>query len=299
MPDAEAYAALMEKAVASMSASIVQDVSTAWTATVPSMVANLLASARPVTVTLPDRPTVTINQTHAAFEDVLDMVLADTQPLLVGPAGSGKTTLGEQIAKALGLKFYMASRISSEHKLMGYFHPHNGELIKTPFRLAWEFGGVFLLDEVDASDADALTAINAALAGNIADFPDGIIARHPDFKCIAAGNTFGRGADRVYVGRNQLDGATLDRFQILEVDYDEALELMLAGNDEWARWVQKVRAAVMAEKVLHIVSPRASIAGAKLLARGWSHDKVAEACVWKGLDKAQRNRITNRMNGGF
>jgi MoxR-like ATPase len=289
----------MQAMVATLQKDIVADVSTAFTATVPSMVAKLLATARPVAITINDRPTVTVKQTHAAFEDVLDMVISDTQPMLVGPAGSGKTTLAQQIAEALGLPFLMASRISSEHKLMGYYHPHNGELIKTPFRLAWEFGGVFLLDEIDASDADAITAINAALAGKIADFPDGLIARHPDFKCIAAGNTFGRGADRVYVGRNQLDGATLDRFQVYEVDYDETLELQLAGNDDWTRYVQRVRKATMDEKVLHVVSPRASIAGAKLLARGWDKAKVEESCVWKGLDKAQRNRIVNRMNGGF
>jgi cobaltochelatase CobS len=85
---------------------------------------------------------------------------------------------------------------------------------------------------------------------------------------IAAGNTFGRGASREYVGRQQLDAATLDRFTVFEVDYDEALELAIAGNDDWTRYVQKVRKAVEREKVRAIVSPRASISGAKLLAVG-------------------------------
>jgi hypothetical protein len=87
----------------------------------------------------------------------------------------------------------------------------------------------------------------------------------------------------------------LDRFQTYEVDYDEQLELTLAGNADWTRYVQKVRAAVEAEKVRHVVSPRASIAGAKLLAAGEERSIVEECCVWKGLDAATRQRVTARM----
>jgi cobaltochelatase CobS len=38
-------------------------------------------------------------------------------------------------------------------------------------------------------------------------------------------NTFGTGADRQYVGRNQLDESTLDRFRIgqIERDYDSEI----------------------------------------------------------------------------
>ena len=169
--------------------------------------------------------------------------------------------------------------------------------MRTQFREAYEHGGVFLFDEVDASDPDALTAFNAALANGMGDFPDGMVKRHKDFIAIAAGNTFGRGADRQYVGRNQLDAATLDRFQTFEVDYDEDLERQLAGNDDWTDYVQKVRRAIDTEKVRHIVSPRPSIAGAKLLAAGMERSKVEEACVWKGMDEQQRNRVKARMGG--
>jgi hypothetical protein len=42
------------------------------------------------------------------------------------------------------------------------------------------------------------------------------------FVCIAAANTFGTGADRQYVGRNQLDESTLDRFRIGQIELDDA-----------------------------------------------------------------------------
>lgn len=117
------------------------------------------------------------------------------------------------------------------------------------------------------------------------------MARHPDFCAIAAGNTFGRGADRQYVGRNQLDAATLDRFQTYEVDYDEQLESQIAGCDPWTHYVQAVRRALEKEKVRHVVSPRASISGARLISAGMALAKVEESCIWKGLDPAQRVRV--------
>lgn len=297
MPDAEALAPLLTKLAESMTTAIVQDVAAQFTTAVPPMVAELLASARPVDIKVGDMPAVRVDRKHSALEDVLLMVVSGASPFMVGPAGSGKTTLAQQVAQVLQRPFYMASRVSSEYKLTGFIDA-NGKCVRTAFREAYENGGVFLFDEVDASDADALTAFNAALAGQLADFPDGVVKRHKDFVALAAGNTFGRGADRQYVGRNQLDAATLDRFQVIEIDYDEQLELQLAGNDEWTKHVQRVRAAILAEKVRHVVSPRASISGARLLAAGMDRAKVEEACIWKGLDTTNRARVVARMAGG-
>ena len=39
---------------------------------------------------------------------------------LVGPAGSGKTTVCEQIAEALELPFYMLGAVSGSHEFLGY-----------------------------------------------------------------------------------------------------------------------------------------------------------------------------------
>lgn len=269
-----------------------------FTAIVPGMVQELLASHRKLEITVDNSAPVVIDQAHKALPDVLLMVRAGVFPFLVGPAGSGKTTLAEQVAQAMDVPFYMAARVTSEYKLVGFIDA-NGCCVRTQFREAYECGGVFLFDEVDASDPDALTAFNAALANGLCDFPDGMVKRHKDFYAIAAGNTYGRGADRQYVGRNQLDAATLDRFCVLDVDYDEELERLLAPHATWTLWVQRVRSAIVEEKVRHIVSPRASIYGAKLLAAGMELSKVEECCVWKGLDTAQRDRVAARLNRPF
>lgn len=281
--------------VAKAADDIVRSVAAQFMQLVPSMVRDeVVKASRVVEIKVGKAPAIRLDHSHMALPDILTAVVAGTSPFLVGPAGSGKTTIAEQIAGVLKRKFYMAARVTSEHKLIGFVDAQ-GRTVRTQFRDAYEKGGVFLFDEVDASDPDALTAFNAALANGLGDFPDGMIRKHRDFVAIAAGNTFGRGADRQYVGRNQLDAATLDRFVTFEVDYDEDLELSLAGDLEWAKFVQRVRRAVEAEKVRHIVSPRASIFGSALLASGMARDKVEAACLWKGLDDAQRTRVANRL----
>jgi cobaltochelatase CobS len=239
-------------------------------------------------------PKTRIENSHQILPDIVMCVVAGTNPFLVGPAGSGKTTLAKQVAEVLKRKFYCENRVTSEFKLLGFMNAH-GDYVRTQFRDAYEKGGIFLFDEVDASDPDALVALNSAIENGICPFPDKLVPAHKDFACVAAGNTFGRGADRQYVGRNQLDASTLDRFIIINVDYDEALELQLAGNDDWTTYVQQVRRAVELEKVRHIVSPRASIYGARLLAAGMPQPDVEEGVLWKGLDEPQRIRIKARI----
>lgn len=266
---------------------------------VPRLVAEQIAALAPreLEVKIGSAAKVRIDVHHKSLPTVLTAISAGCHPFLVGPAGSGKTTLAEQVAKALKRKFYMAARVTSEYKLVGFVDAQ-GRTVRTQFREAYEHGGVFLFDEVDASDPDALTAFNAALANGYGDFPDGMVARHKDFVAIAAGNTYGRGADRQYVGRNQLDAATLDRFQVFDIDYDEVLESTLAGDVKWTTYVQKVRRAVETEKVRHIVSPRASIMGARMLAAGMEWKEVEAATIWKGLPAETRQRVEYRMTAG-
>ena len=259
------------------------------------IIADEVAKAvRTVKVQVAQAPEIKIDKAHKCFERVLRYAANRKAVMLVGPAGSGKTTLAEQIAKALGLDFYMSGKCADEVKITGYMDG-GGTYRTTAFRKAYEFGGLFLFDEMDGWSPDALIAVNAPLAGQWGDFPDAMVQRHPDFVAIGAANTYGRGADRQYVGREQLDAATLDRFAVIEIDYDEDLELAIACDRNWTAYVQKVRAAVAKEKIRHVVSPRASIEGGVMLAAGEIRKDVEEAYIWKGLDEPVRNRILAAM----
>lgn len=270
---------------------------------VPELVrGTLLEMTRTVEIKVGTHKPVKVENAHAVLSKVAAVVGASNgsmAPFLVGPAGSGKTTLAKQVADVLKLEFYAENRVTSEYKLVGFMDA-KGEYVRTAFRNCFEFGGLFLLDEVDASDPDVLTALNAGLANDFFPFPDGIVKKHKNFRAIAAGNTYGRGADREYVGRNQLDAATLDRFVFITVDYDENAELAWATNDDWTTRVQKIRKAVSEEKVRLIVSPRASIYGGELFATGvFTQDEIEEMCIWKGLDSASKARIVARMGGSL
>jgi hypothetical protein len=213
--------------------------------------------------------------------------------MLVGPAGCGKTTIGEFVARALGLQFYITSTINETHELLG-FVDGQGRYHSTPFRQAFEFGGLWIADEIDAWDASALLAANSALANGLATFPDvsSPVRRHSDFRMVATANTFGTGADRVYVGRNELDAASLDRFAVIEVDYDLNLERMFAGtNDRWLERVWEVRKAVADKKIRHVVSSRAIGMGAAALSVGISWAQVETIYLFKGMSSKDREKI--------
>jgi cobaltochelatase CobS len=233
---------------------------------------------------------------HHALADLIKVLQAVApnrrNVYIVGGAGSGKTTLAEQVAKTFELPFYFNGAIDSEYKLIGFIDAA-GKYQSTAFRKAYENGGVYLFDEIDSSSASALLALNAALANGHMDFPDGAVKRHKDFIALAAANTVGTGATRTYCGRNQLDASSIDRFIFIDAGYDEKLERTLAGNDEWTNMVLKYRAAADRLKIRHIISPRASIMGAELLAGGLDRAKVEQMIIWKGLDADSIAKIKN------
>lgn len=229
---------------------------------------------------------------HFLFPDILTAVDANVAAALIGPAGSGKSTVCEQVADALSMKYYLQNSVSGDHQLAGYMDAH-GRYQGTTFREAFEKGGLLLIDEVDTSDAGALKWINSALANGWAMFPDKAepVKRHPDFRILIAANTFGNGADRMYVGANQLDASTLDRFVFFEFNYDEKLELTLTGDESWCKRVQALRRGAAKEKARIVISPRASITGAKLLKKGWNREVVESRVIWKGTDPELKARI--------
>jgi MoxR-like ATPase len=238
---------------------------------------------------------------HAATPKILKLISQGLNVMLVGPAGCGKTMIGEKIAEAYNrvLTCISCSAGMSESQLLGRLLPigEGGSFryVESPFIKAYREGGVILLDEIDAADANLLLAINAALANGHIDVEaraaneiDTSVKRHPDTIIIAAANTWGSGADTQYVGRAALDASTLDRFYRVAIDYDVALEEQLAPADIVAK-VHQIREGVRANKIRRVVSTRMITRIARAIAAGLSFAETLrdELASWTQDERAK------------
>ena len=69
---------------------------------------------------------------HAKFPTILKSVAQGVPVLMVGPAGSGKSILAENVAKALDLPFAMTGAIDSPYKVTGFIDAQ-GRYAETDF----------------------------------------------------------------------------------------------------------------------------------------------------------------------
>ena len=239
--------------------------------------------------------------THAVFPELLLALGAGCHVLLVGPAGTGKSMMARQAAEAFGQDFHALSLgpTTPMSKIFGYYDAH-GHYHDTPFRRAFQDGGLMLLDELDSGHPGLLAELNQALSIRSCAFADGMVEAHPDFRLVATANTYGTGGDRQYVGRQALDAATLDRFVIIDVPVDEDLEERIAlahapdRQDDARKVIEEVRRLRAAAQDLRLpvmFSPRASIDAAKLLQAGASVEQAVRWRVTRGMSEAHRSAL--------
>ena len=152
--------------------------------------------------------------------------------LLVGGAGSGKTMLSEQLAQLLQVPFssVSCSQGMSESQLTGWLLPVGEagrfDYVPSPFVRSMEQASVYLIDEMDGGDSNVFLVLNSITANGFITIPHKLtnptVRRHADSILIAGANTVGNGGNDVYNARGALDGAFMDRWYTLHLDYDEA-----------------------------------------------------------------------------
>ena len=217
------------------------------------------------------------------FANILKLVAAHENVYLYGPAGSGKNTIAEQIAEALGVEFYYQNTLVTKFDVSGYKNAQ-GEYEETPFYKAWKNGGLFFADELDNSTAEAIIALNAALANGYYTFPNSgeKVAKHPDFYCIAAGNTNGQGATEEYCGRYQIDESSRDRFAFIEIGYNAKIEESICGGHlDILEFVRDLRSVAKSLQIKLICGYRAISRLAKFY--DMSTKFVLDSFIFKGL----------------
>lgn len=249
---------------------------------------------------------------HAITELAMKAAIPSVNLNLTGPAGSGKTTLAAKVAEARGIKFVPVScnPMMTPGQLIGARGLNGFEesvLIK-----ACREATLLLLDEFDNMRGDLAAITNSVLANRTITIPvtGETLEVHPDTVFVAAMNTFGTGATDLYQ-RQRIDAATMDRFFVLDMQYDPALEAALIGADislkspdyrphrggelgskeQWLQFVMRSREAIAENKIQHVVSPRASMMGIQLAEQGVGLHWLKEGLVFKGLKPNQRKLI--------
>ena len=230
------------------------------------------------------------------FANILKLVAAHENVYLYGPAGSGKNTIAEQIAEALGVEFYYQNTLVTKFDVSGYKNAQ-GEYEETAFYKAWKNGGLFFADELDNSTAEAIIALNAALANGYYTFPDSSekVAKHPDFYCIAAGNTNGQGATEEYCGRYQMDESSRDRFAFIEIDYNKKIEESICGGHlDILEFVRDLRSVTKSLQIKLICGYRAI----SRLAKFYDMDTkfVLDSFIFKGIAKDDIREIAAALS---
>lgn len=246
---------------------------------------------------------------HYQLPLVLKYSAARMHTLMVGPPASGKSKMARQAAKALELPFYALpgslNPMTSKTDIVGYMNS-TGDYVESVVYLAFTKGGVLFLDEMDNAHPSALAAINdmaAVQPGELCGFPNGMQERHEDFILIGAANTFGRGPNQQFSGRQRGDAATWDRFNIIETKIDNMLEMTLASRtgaplkvvDEIIRFVRRVRKAAEDKHLPYTITPRATVDMCKAYVAGVDVDEMVEARIRRGTSDDDWAKLTKEV----
>lgn len=249
---------------------------------------------------------------HSYFKLITKLVSIPTINLaLTGECGSGKSRVVMEAAKALSMKWKLQSFniMSTKSDIAGYLDA-NGIYRKSAFVQCFENGEVFIADEFDCCSAAVATYLNGAIANKVITLPTGeVLEAHENFRFVAIMNTVGYGADYRYVGREQLDAATLDRFVMLEVPYDWDMAQALLGGKKTNNYeaieeggvitsieniTSLVRAAeriFKANKFVQVISPRALFSSHALASHGVGLSWIIKTCIIKGLNEQQKQLV--------
>ena len=271
---------------------------------------------KPLTIHVKDKPVIDLTEelTHPAFTDVFEALHYKNNVCLVGPAGTGKSTLVKQVWDKLAdinnmdardtFQYIGCSAGLSEAQLLGKMDAHG----KYHMGLAvdrFENGGLNLWDEADAMDGNAGLIRNAMLDGqgyiavpNRTGEP--IAWKNDNYFDASCMNTFGDGQDFTYSGRGQQDSATLDRLgdTTIFIDYDPSLEKALIGKQDqkWADMLWELRKRMNDEHLDERILSTRRFADAQVWAeagksRDWFLDRITVAWTKEELDKVNINEI--------
>lgn len=240
--------------------------------------------------------------TNKAFDDVAMWIACDVPVMLTGAAGTGKNKLVQQLGTYFDMPVLVINSIQDASELQGY-KTIDGSYADTPFIVFSKYcmendkQGIVLFDEIDNGDASAMVTVNDAIASREITLADNSHVDLHNIRFMANGNTWGTGATDEYVGRNQLDAATLNRFVVVEVDYDERVEDSICADKNLLHFLQQLRHGIRKCGIKHIISYRNIEQAVK--AYHYKEDelskkvkaRILKQCVFKNLTSDDLNML--------
>ena len=231
---------------------------------------------------------------HEKFAEIRALVQANIPVLLIGPTGSGKSFTSKQVAESLGLDFRFITGVGDRFEITGY-NDASGSYVPTEYFKAFTEGGLFCIDEIDTSDPVALTVINTGLANNQMSFPNGRFDAHEDYRTMATANTYGTGSDSEYVGRNQLDAASLNRFYLIHFDYSHEVEEKICPDRKILEFLWRLRQATEETRIKMIISTRDIKNFNIAINNGLTPEQTIRGLIIKGHSSDSINRLIEKV----
>jgi hypothetical protein len=225
------------------------------------------------------------------LKDVLDVFKSGENPLLVGPAGSGKSIICEQAARSLDLPYSHVNCTAGASETWFFGRQTPTGPFKGPLHVRYEQGGLFGAEEWDASDENLTLAFNTLMESKKFFNPilNETVDRHENFLFIATANTSGRGADMVYTGRNRQDGAARSRFVPIEVSYSQEIEKAVCPDVDLRDRFWSAREELDKRKSEEVWGTRQLRQAFKLKSLGWSEKKVFKSLCFGWPDGLAAN----------
>jgi len=176
-------------------------------------------SVQVVKYEIPNRKTPKVdNSLIPDYQQIVDEIMLGHNIFLIGGAGTGKTTLAQNVSKSIGIDYVTINcsqwtapvEIIGGQTLDGY---QDGKLIE-----AWRNGSMLILDELPKLDPNTAGLLNDALAKSgtpesfIYNANKEKIKKHDNFCVVATGNIYPNSEDIAYGANNKQDLSLLDRF---------------------------------------------------------------------------------------
>ena len=270
------------------------------------MAARALAAQKPAAFVAPGAVSAEYI-TPAWFSDALT-VLGAQDPLdllLIGPAGTGKTRAGLELAKALDKPCSMFDFRADMRRGDVFFSQQivDGETVYAlaPFLESVQRDEVTVINEPFSLDPERMLAFNGLFESGQRSIstPLGVIVRHPGNRVVLASNTAGRSESRLHKGPQAQDSSTLSRVVPMRIGVDPKVEkglARLAGlSTEDGAWViaqvRALRTAVDRAQMCHEVTPRAILQIGSLVRAGMKRERAANMILLGALEVSECAKV--------